>query len=71
MSNDWWHLSAAIVPSIIVTILFIFVIRAMISGDRRERQAEQRRDEIGHNHQSRIPTKIENKPDQPFDTTDR
>lgn len=59
MSSDWWHLSAAIVPSIVLAVAFVLVVRAMISGDRRERQASERRDEAGHEHVSRIPTEIE------------
>ena len=59
MSTDWWHLAGAIVPSILVTILFIVVIRAMVSGDRREREADRRPDEAGHQHTSRIPTETD------------
>ena len=58
MIDDWWLASAAIVPSIVLAILFVIVVRAMISSDRREREAEQRADELGHDHVSQIPTKI-------------
>lgn len=61
MIDDWWLASAAIVPSIVLAILFIVVIRAMISSDRREREAERRADEAGHEHVSRIPIRIERK----------
>lgn len=59
MNSDAWHLAAAIVPSILLCVAFIVVIRAMISGDRRERRAAERDDELGHDHVSRIPTQID------------
>ena len=59
MTEDWWLVSAAIVPSIVLAVLFVIVVRAMVSSDRREREAEARGDEAGHTHVSRIPTTIE------------
>ena len=58
MSEYWWHVAGAIVPSIALAVVFIFVVRAMISADRRERAADQREDEAGHQHTSAIPTEM-------------
>lgn len=58
MSEYWWHVAGAIVPSIALAVVFILVVRAMISADRRERAADRRQDEAGHQHTSTIPTKI-------------
>lgn len=57
--TDWWLASAAIVPSIVLAVLFIIVMRAIVSSDRREREAIERGDETGHDHVSRIPIDIE------------
>lgn len=61
MSIEWWHVAGAVVPSIALAIVFVLVVRVMINADRREREAERRPDEAGHEHTSRIPTQIERK----------
>lgn len=38
--SDLWPYLAAILPTICVAILFYFLIKAMIQGDRRERLAQ-------------------------------
>jgi len=38
--SDIWPYLAAILPTICVSILFYFIIKAMIEGDRRERIAQ-------------------------------
>lgn len=56
--TDWWQLAAAIVPSIALAVMFVLIVRAMITADRREREASDREGEIGHEHRSRIPMEI-------------
>jgi hypothetical protein len=41
MSEVWPYL-AAIVPTILVTIFFYFLVKSMLEGDRRERMAQRR-----------------------------
>jgi hypothetical protein len=38
--NDAWPYLAAILPTICVAVLFYFLIKAIIEGDRRERIAQ-------------------------------
>ncbi|MEO5609752.1 MAG: hypothetical protein ABIQ61_04695 [Ornithinibacter sp.] len=38
--SDVWPYLAAIIPTILVAILFYFLIKSMIEGDRRERVAQ-------------------------------
>ena len=38
--SDAWPYVASIVPTIIVAILFYFIIKAIVEGDRRERLAQ-------------------------------
>jgi len=50
---------AALVPSIGVGLLFWYVIRAMVSGDRRERAAMAALDEAERRRDTRPPTPTE------------
>ncbi|HLS26149.1 MAG TPA: hypothetical protein VK063_09780 [Beutenbergiaceae bacterium] len=61
MSVNWWDVAGAVVPSIALAIAFVVVVRAMVNADRREREAERRPGEAGHEHVSRIPTRIQRK----------
>ena len=40
--DDVWPYLAAILPTIMVAILFYFLIKSMLEGDRRERLAQRR-----------------------------
>ncbi len=40
--SDVWPYLAAILPTILVAILFYFLIKSMLEGDRRERIAQRR-----------------------------
>lgn len=39
MWNQIWPYLAALIPTVVVAIIFYFLIKAMLEGDRRERAA--------------------------------
>lgn len=39
MWNQVWPYLAALIPTVVVAIIFYFLIKAMLEGDRRERAA--------------------------------